>query len=37
MQLQQNPFPYTGGFVDYGNPELTLANGAFAFNVLGVG
>jgi len=36
VQLQQNPFPYTGGFVDVGNPELTLANGTFAFNVLGV-
>jgi hypothetical protein len=36
VQLQMNPFPYTGGFVDYGNPELTLANGSFAFNVLGV-
>jgi hypothetical protein len=36
VQLQQNPFPYTAGFVDVGNPELTLANGTFAFNVLGV-
>jgi len=36
VQLQQNVFPYTGGFVDVGNPELTLANGSFAFNVLGV-
>ena len=34
VQLQEKPFPYTGGFVDIGNPELTLANGAFAFNVL---
>jgi len=34
VQLQQNPFPYTGGFVDIGNPELTLATGTFAFNVL---
>jgi hypothetical protein len=36
VQLQENPYPYTAGFVDAGNPELTLANGAFAFNVLGV-
>jgi hypothetical protein len=35
--LQQNPFPYTVGFQDVGNPELTLANGTFVFNVLGVG
>jgi hypothetical protein len=34
VQLQENPFPYTGGFVDVGNPELTLANGTFVFNVL---
>lgn len=37
VQLQQNPYPYTAGFVDVGNPELTLSNGTFAFNVLGVG
>ena len=35
VQLQANPFPYTAGFADVGNPELTLANGGFAFNVLG--
>jgi hypothetical protein len=34
VQLQENPFPYTGGFVDVANPELTLANGTFVFNVL---
>ncbi len=36
VQLQQNAFPYTAGFVNVGNPELTLANGGFVFNVLGV-
>jgi hypothetical protein len=35
VTLQANPFPYTAGFTDLGNPELTLANGTFAFNVLG--
>jgi len=34
--LQQNQFPYTAGFQNVGNPELTLVNGAFAFNVLGL-
>jgi hypothetical protein len=33
VQLQQALFPYTAGFVDVGNPELTLANGAFSFIV----
>jgi hypothetical protein len=36
VQLQQNEFPYTTGFVNVGNAELTLANGAFVFNVLDV-
>ena len=36
VQLQQNPFPYTAGFQNVGNPELTLADGSFTFNVLGV-
>jgi hypothetical protein len=36
VQLQANAFPYTGGFVDVQNPELTLPNGSFAFNVLGL-
>ena len=36
VQLQQNEFPYTTGFVNVGNAELTLPNGAFVFNVLGV-
>ncbi|HEX2016836.1 MAG TPA: hypothetical protein VGN69_09085 [Solirubrobacteraceae bacterium] len=34
VQLQANAFPYTGGFVNQGNPELTNPSGTFAFNVL---
>jgi hypothetical protein len=29
--LQANPFPYLGGFKNVGNPELTDADGSFAF------
>ncbi|HXR13158.1 MAG TPA: hypothetical protein VN740_00780 [Solirubrobacteraceae bacterium] len=36
VQLQQSAFPYTEGFSDIGNPELTLANGTFVFNELGI-
>jgi hypothetical protein len=36
VALQANPFPYTQGFANIGNPELTMANGAFSFPVLGV-
>jgi hypothetical protein len=36
VQLQETPFPYTAPFADIGNPELTLSNGSFAFNVLGL-
>ena len=36
VQLQYSPFPYTTGFLNVGNPELTLPNGSFVFNVLGV-
>lgn len=36
VQLQQSQFPYTEGWSNIGNAELTLANGAFVFNVLGV-
>jgi hypothetical protein len=36
VQLQQAQFPYTAGFADVGNPELTLANGTFSINVLDV-
>jgi hypothetical protein len=34
--LQQNPFPYTQGFLNVGNPLVTDANGAFSFPVLSV-
>lgn len=34
--LQANAFPFTTGFVDVGNPELTSPTGSFSFNVLGV-
>lgn len=29
--LQENPFPYTAGFADVGNAELTTATGSFSF------
>lgn len=32
--LQANPFPYTAGFANVGNPELTTASGSFSFPVL---
>ena len=31
--LQANPFPFTGGFQNVGNPALTLPNGVFTFPV----
>jgi hypothetical protein len=34
--LQANAFPYTAGFLDVGNPELTNAAGGFSFPVLGL-
>jgi hypothetical protein len=34
--LQANPFPYTAGFTNVGNPQLTSATGGFAFPVLGL-
>lgn len=34
--LQANPFPYTAGLQSVGNPELTTANGSFAFTVPGL-
>jgi hypothetical protein len=34
--LQGNAFPYTAGFANVGNPELTTAAGGFSFNVLGL-
>ena len=36
VELQQSPFPYTAGFTNVGNPELTLSNGTFVFNELGL-
>jgi hypothetical protein len=32
--LQANAFPFTAGFADVGNPEVTSAEGSFAFHVL---
>jgi hypothetical protein len=34
--LQQNPFPYTAGFANVGNAELTTSTGSFAFPVVGL-
>jgi hypothetical protein len=34
--LQANAFPFTVGFVNVGNPQLTNAAGSFAFPVLGL-
>jgi hypothetical protein len=34
--LQQNPFPYTAGFTDIGNAELTNTTGGFSFPVAGL-
>jgi hypothetical protein len=34
--LQGDGFPFTAGFADIGNPELTTATGSFAFPVLGL-
>jgi hypothetical protein len=34
--LQANGFPFTAGFQDSGNPELTTAAGSFSFPVLGL-
>jgi hypothetical protein len=34
--LQQNPFPYTAGFANVGNPELTTSTGSFSFPVVGL-
>jgi hypothetical protein len=36
IALQANPFPYTQGFATVGNPQLTGADGAFAFPLLSV-
>ena len=34
--LQANQFPFSGGFQNVGNPELTTATGGFTFPVLGL-
>ncbi|HST56679.1 MAG TPA: hypothetical protein VLJ42_12405 [Solirubrobacteraceae bacterium] len=34
--LQANPFPYTAGFTNVGNPELTTPTGGFSFPILGL-
>lgn len=34
--LQANSFPFTAGFANVGNPELTNATGGFSFPVLGL-
>jgi hypothetical protein len=36
IELQANPFPYTGGFRAIGNAELTNASGGFSFPYLGL-
>ena len=37
VQLQANPWPYTGGFKPVGNDQITNAVGGFAFPLLSVG
>ncbi len=34
--LQANPYPYTGGFKNVGNPEVTNPTGGFSFPFLGL-
>jgi hypothetical protein len=36
VQLQQNPFPFTAGFSNVANAQLTNAQGAFSFTLLSV-
>jgi hypothetical protein len=36
VSLQANPFPYTQGFANTGNPELTSATGGFSFPFVGL-
>jgi hypothetical protein len=36
VQLQQNPFPFTSGFANVANPQLTDAQGNFSFALLSV-
>jgi hypothetical protein len=33
VDLQQNPYPYTAGFTQIGNAELTTSTGAYSFTV----
>jgi len=37
IQLQQKAFPYTAGFANVGNPQVTDATGGFAFPILSLG
>jgi hypothetical protein len=36
VQLQQNPFPFTAGFANVANAQVTDANGGFSFTILSV-
>jgi hypothetical protein len=36
VQLQQNPFPFTAGFTNVANAQVTDANGGFSFTILSV-
>lgn len=36
IELQANPYPYTGGFKVVGNPEVTNPTGGFSFAFLGL-
>jgi hypothetical protein len=36
VQLQASPFPYVGGFLPVGNPEVTSSTGGFSFPYLGL-
>jgi hypothetical protein len=33
VELQQNPYPYTAGFTQVGNSELTSSTGAYSFTI----
>ena len=35
VALEANPFPYTGGFHQVGNTELTTSNGSYSFTLAG--
>jgi hypothetical protein len=36
VALQANPYPYSGGFKDVGNPEVTSSTGGFSFPYVGL-